>query len=331
MKFNVPTYIIFFIIFICLSMMYKKLKLNEDTNTSAYYYKMVNKYLLNNNSLGMNNKPYLWIHLHNNNTIIPEVNSRNWIDFQSRNSKELNQPYQNLTIKSIIDKCGNDFNIALIDDNSFKKILPKWCVDLNIIANPIRTHIRLLALANILNIYGGIIVPSSFVCLKSLKSLYYANINENKMFVGEFLDKTSKSCSTSNSYLPSTELMGCNSNNTEMKDFINYLEQLNSVDFVAESDFVGKTNQWLNTAVNNQQINNINGLFIGTKKACGAPIFADELVESTYVDLHEDAVGLYIPWNELIQKTSLQWFVQMSEKQVLESNTVIGKRLLVNS
>ena len=28
-----------------------------------------------------------------------------------------------MTIKSIVDKCGNSFNICLIDDNSFKMIL----------------------------------------------------------------------------------------------------------------------------------------------------------------------------------------------------------------
>ena len=105
---------IFFIILIGLSMFYKKLKLDEDINTSDYYYKMVNQYLLTDKSLGINTKPLLWIHLHNDNTIIPDVNSRFWINFKSRNTKEFNQPYQYLTIKSIIDKCGDDFNILFI-------------------------------------------------------------------------------------------------------------------------------------------------------------------------------------------------------------------------
>jgi len=327
-------YVIFFIILFGLSYFYKKLKLDEDTNTSAYYYRMVNKYLLNKNSLGGNNKPYLFIHLHADNTIIPEVNSRNWSSFKSRNSKDVNQPYQYLTIKSIIDKCGDDFNITLIDDESFKNILPKWSVNLKMIANPIRTHIRELALASLLNIYGGILVPSSFICLKSLKPLYDANINENKMFVGEFLNNTSSASNISNSannFLPSTKLMGCNADNDLMKEYIKFLEVQNSTDFVAQSDFLGKTNLWLNNAVNNNQINNINGFYIGTKKSCGKPVLIEELVGSSFVDLHDDALGLYVPWDELIERTSLQWFVRMSPQQVLESNTVIGKNLLINS
>lgn len=331
MKLNTTTkYISFFILLLVLSYFYKKLKLDEDTNTSDYYYRMVNKFLLNKNSLGINNKPFLWIHLHSDNTIIPEINSRNWISFKSRNSKDFNQPYQYLTIKSIIDKCSDDFNISLIDDESFKKIIPNWSIDLKTIANPIRSHIRELALANLLNIYGGMLVPSSFICLKSLKSLYNANINENKMFVGEFLNNTSSSSYISNSFLASSKIMGSSANNSEMKNYISFLEELNSTDFVAESDFLGKTNKWLNNAVNNDKINNIDGLYIGTKKSCGSPIIVDELVSSTYFDLHNDAFGLYIPWDELIERTSLEWFVRMSPKQILESNTIIGKHLLIS-
>ena len=327
-------YVIFFIILFGLSYFYKQLKLDEDTNTSAYYYRMVNKHLLNINSLGGNNKPYLWIHLHADNTIIPEVNSRNWISFKSRNTKDVNQPYQYLTIKSIIDKCGDDFNITLIDDESFKKIIPNWSVDLKTVANPIRTHIRELALASLLNIYGGLIVPSSFICLKSLKPLYDANINENKMFVGEFLNNTSSASNISNAannFMPSTKLIGCNANNDLMKEYIKFLEVQNSTDFGAQSDFLGKTNEWLNNAVNNNKINNIDGFYIGTKKSCGKPVLVDDLVGSAFLDLHDDAIGVYVPWDELIQRTAYQWLTRMSPQQVLESNTVIGKTLLTNS
>ena len=329
MKLDTTTkYVSFFIILFVLSYFYKKLKLDEDTNTSGYYYKMVNKYLLNKNSLGSNSKPLLWIHLHNDDTIIPEVNSRHWLSFKSRNTKDFNQPYQYLTIKSIIDKCSDDFSIHLIDDESFKKIIPNWCVNLKTIANPIRTHIRQLALANILNIYGGMFVPSSFICFKSLRPLYNANINENKMFVGEFPNNTASASYTSSSYLPSTKVMGCKANNDEMKEYIKFLEELNSTDFVAETDFLGKSNLWLDNMVNNDIINNINGFYLGTKKMCGSQVLVEELVGSANIDLHKDAIGLYVPWNELIDRTSFEWFVRMSPYQILESDTIIGKKLL---
>ena len=154
------------------------------------------------------------------------------------------------------------------------------------------------------------------------------------MFVSEFLNNTSSASNLSdslNNFLPSSKLMGCNPGNNEMKDYIKFLEQQNSTDFVAESDFLGKTNNWLNRAVIDDKINNINGFYIGTKKSSGSPVLVDDLLGSSFLDLHSDAIGLYIPWDELIMKTALQWFTKMSPEQVLKSNTVIGKHLLVNS
>ena len=324
-------YVLFFIIFIALSILYKNLKQNESTNTSEYYYKMVNNYLLTPNSLGINSKPYLWIYLHNDDTTIPDVNHRYWVSFFSRNTAEFNQPYQYLTIKSIIDKCGDDFNICLIDDLSFKKILPDWTLNLNNIANPIRTHLRLLALSTLLNIYGGMIVPSSFVCFKSLKPIYDANIGDNKMFVGEFINRTSYSSKISQDLIPTTYFMGCNAKNNIMLEFIKYQEVLNSSDFGSQMDFLGNINIWLNNAINKQLINSVDGFYIGTKKACGKPILVEELLGSSFINLHDNVYGLYIPWNELINRTALQWFVRLSPQQVLESNTVIGKYLLIGN
>jgi hypothetical protein len=48
---KIAEYVIFFIVFIVLSSIYKNLKLDENKNTSKYYYKMVNTYLLNGNNL----------------------------------------------------------------------------------------------------------------------------------------------------------------------------------------------------------------------------------------------------------------------------------------
>ena len=322
-------YILFFTFFIILSICYKKLKEEENYNSSKYYYKMINQYLLTPNSLGINSKPYLWIHLHNDNNIIPTINQRRWINFGSRNTNDFNQPYQYLTIKSIIDKCGNDFNICLIDDCSFKKILPEWKLDLNSIANPIKTHLRLLAISTLLNIYGGMIVPSSFICFKSLKSMYYENINSNKMFVGEFNNRTSSVSNISDNLIANTYFMGCKANNNNMLEFIKYQEIINSNDFTCEMDFIGKINTWLNHFIKNGNINLIDGCYLGTKNSYNKPILIEDLLGSGFINLYDDANGLYIPWNELINRTKFQWFVQLSPQEVLESNTIIGNYLLL--
>jgi hypothetical protein len=323
--------IIILIIFMALSGLYKKLKLNDDMTTNQYYHKMIDKYLLNKNALGMGNKPILWIYVHNDSPVIPEVNSRFWLNFGSRATKNFNQPYQYLTIKSIIDKCGSDFNICLIDDAAFKVLLPNWSINLQTIAIPMRVRVRLLGLASLINVYGGMLVPSSFICFQSLKDLYETCVTSNKIFVAQFQNRTCNEALQSQVVAPTPFFMGGKAGSETMSEFIHYLEIVNSKDFTAQADFLGVINQWLANAINQEKIISLDGTLIGTQKIDGRPIYVEELVGSTFIDLHPESLGLYIPWNELINRTSLQWFVRLSPEQVLTSNTVIGKHLLINN
>ena len=100
-----------------MSLMYEKYKKRESFDDESKQYELVRKYLLNHSSLAQSKKPILWIHMNY------DMNARSWSSFGSRNNDHLNQPYIFLTIKSIIDKCGSDFNICIIDDSTFGKIL----------------------------------------------------------------------------------------------------------------------------------------------------------------------------------------------------------------
>jgi hypothetical protein len=95
-------------------------------------YDLVRQYLLNDSPLYGYNKPKIWIHSKY------EYNSRVWKSFQSRSSTDLNQPYIHMTIKSIVDHCGDDFHICLIDDETFSKLIPSWDIDLTTMAEPFR-------------------------------------------------------------------------------------------------------------------------------------------------------------------------------------------------
>ena len=110
-----------------------------------------------------------------------------------------------------------------------------------------------------------------------------------------------------------------------------YLEIQNSTDFVAEMDFLGKSNQWLQDKSDKNEISLINGALLGTKNSDGKRIFTEDLIKSTFINLDDNAYGLYIPWDELISRIALAWFVRLSPEQVLESNTFIGKQLLANN
>ena len=178
--------LIFFIVFIGLSMFYKKIKSSEDTRTNSYYYAMIEKYLLNKDNLGGPLKPILWVYLQNDTPILPEVNSRFWINFGSRASTNFNQPYQKLTIQSIINNCGKDFNICLIDNSAFNILIPNWTINLKNTALPLKPHIQTIAITSLLNAYGGLLIPSSFICFKSLKGVYEEIIKDDRILVAEF-------------------------------------------------------------------------------------------------------------------------------------------------
>ena len=94
-------------------------------------------------------------------------------------------------------------------------------------------------------------------------------------------------------------------------------------------DLVGKPNIWLQNKIKTKNINIVNGQFIGTQKVCGNPVDIEDLVGSTFIELNSVAFGLYIPWAQFINRSAFQWFVQLTPREVLESDTMVGKHLLI--
>ena len=307
-------------ILLIVSVVYEKYKLHNDTEDGMQHYELVKKYLLNGSSLARSKKPIIWIHNEY------EINARNWDSFYSRNTKCLNQPYLYLTIKSIIDQCGDDFNICLIDDESFNKIIPGWTLDLEHIAKPIQDHIRTLALGKVLHTYGGMLVPSSFICFESLINTYNANLANDAPFVGEFVSRNITASHVT--FFPNPMLMGCNKECPVMEEYVHHLEILTSKDFTSAVDFTGQVSKWCYAQILNGRMNSLCGSVIGTKTDKNETVTIDLLLNSSFFRLANTAVGLYIPGNEILNRTNYEWFAKLTPQEVLESNTMIGKYML---
>lgn len=315
-------YILTVITMTLVGILYEKYKDTELSDEDARNYELVKKYLLNDSSLAQSKRPLLWIHM------AYDVNARWWPTFSSRNTNCLNQPYKYLTIKSIIDKCGNDFNICLIDDDTFSKILPGWTVNLNMVPEPIRGKIRELALARVLHAFGGMLLPNSFICFQNLINMYETNTKSDRMFVSEFIDRGSTSQQVD--FFPSTKIMGCRSGCPMMSEYIQYLENMNSTDHTAESNFLGAYGRWCYDKILKGDMNIVPGSELGVKNARGEPVTLEALMGDSYIDLPCSTVGLYIPDDEILKRTKFQWFARLSAKQALESETQIGKYLLIS-
>ena len=163
-----------------------------------------------------------------------------------------------------------------------------------------------------------------------------AKIQDDKMFVGELLhtnNVNTPECNmeTRDNYYPSTKLMGCAKESQTMKCYINMLETLISQDSTAESVFTGEIQLWLNEKVKRQGINIITSEYLGGRDNNGKLVTLDELMGSTFIEFHDSMLGIYIPDNELLLRSKYSWLSRMSSQQVLESNNVLGKYLVLAS
>jgi hypothetical protein len=70
---------------------------------------------------------------------------------------------------------------------------------------------------------------------------------------------------------------------------------------------------------------------IGTKTVDGKPVIIEELLGEEDMDFNKEAYGIYIPEDQILNRLAYQWFARLSPRQVLTSNTVVGKYLLLSN
>ena len=321
MKSFTNLFILFFIL-IVVGIFYRtydnKLKREEEGDT----YEAIQKYLLDGDTLGKSKKPILWIH-------VPyEYNSRNWLSFGSRSSFDLNQPYLYLTVRSIIKNCDESFTICIIDDTSFKKLIPGWNVNMTTISDPILSNMRMLGMMKLLYIYGGMFCPLSFVCLKDLNSLYLKGTRGEKMFVCETVDRNVTS--TDVDFYPNLSFCGAPKECETVRELCNFIQRTASHDYTADVRFLGDYDKWCKQKIESGRMNLIEGVEIGTKTIDERQVIIDDLMSNSYLDLYQGTYGILIPADEILNRKKFEWFARLSPKQVLESDTIIGNYILLS-
>lgn len=322
MNSSINLFILLFIL-IGVGILYKRYEDKWKMQDIEEDYGMIQQYLLDDVTLVKSKKPILWIH-------VPyEYNSRKWLNFGSRSSFDLNQPYLYLTVKSILNQCSNSFTICIIDDNSFTKLIPGWSIDMTIISSPIVENIRKMGLMKLLYIYGGLLCPISFLCMKDLMGLYLEGTADGKMFLCEINDKNVTSSTFD--YYPSISFCGAPRHNETVSKLIDFMQRTSSRDYTADSKFSGDFDRWCEARIRMKQINIIDGSKIGIKSLDDTPIKLENLMSSQYLKLYPGTYGILIPSDEILNRVQYEWFARMSAKQVLESDTIIGNYLLLSN
>lgn len=281
---------------------------------------LVKKYLLNDEMIY--GKPNLWIHVNY------EKNARNWKSFFSRNSKQLNKPYINTCIESIIKYNSDSFNIFVINDETFSKLLEDWDIIIDNVPYPIKEHARKLGICKLLYNFGGINVPSSFLSTCSLMELYKEGIRGNKMFCVENVNESITHFESE--FLPDDIMLGCNKFCERMKYLCDFVNNVMKNDYTNESKIKGLYRKWLKLEVDNFKINVVNGRLIGVKDVENRYIGIEDLLGEKVVKFDKNKSGIYINEKNIENRIKYGWFNRLSKEQLFESNTVIGKQMLLS-
>lgn len=292
------TFVVLAIFGILARFMYLQHKEQEALYESHNHYLLVAQYYIGTTSMHKR-KPILWIHTQT------DVNARHWESFGSRNTRKLNQPYLFITMKSIYDQCKDSFNICVINDDSFHHLLTDWDESLG----------RTIGLAKLLYVYGGLVVPQSFLCVQDLLPF-----SKHDLFVAEgFTTSTART-----KFAPNTAFMACKRNAPVMNTFILLLERIHKQQSNQHrfQDTVGK---WLR-----KHAFVLDGVKIGIKRTDGDPVTVGDLLGTTHIPISSNVYGLLLPQQDLLDRTKYNWFARMSVDQILNSDMMVARYILAS-
>ena len=124
--------------------------------------------------------------------------------------------------------------------------------------------------------------------------------------------------------------MACRRESAAMKEFSNHLENLNSTNYTSSYDFLDLANNWCEAQIKTGKVIIIPSKQLGINDDDNRLICLDRLMSNKYIKLCSSVYGLYIPQDELLKRTAYNWFVYLPMQEVLVSDTLIGKYLLIS-
>jgi hypothetical protein len=325
---NVGRYTLTLALLLIVAVLYEKYKAAEKRDDPDSDYHIVRKYLLGGQGESKPGLPVIWIHAGD------EINARWWPTFGSRNTRCLNQPYEFITVASIVSACRSDFSVCVVHDRDLLDLVPGWTVELDRVAEPIRGNMRRLALARLLQARGGLLVPSTFLAFRSLKPIYdSACAAPGGMVACELRAEMGRGPPAGqpakHMRYPRPRFMGCEAGSEAMGEYAALLESINGDDYTAESAFLGQEAKWCRRAAARGRIATVPPELLGVEDASGKRVDIERLMASSYIPLCASAFGLYVPGDELRRRTAYGWFARQSSLQAMGSDTALGKYLLV--
>jgi hypothetical protein len=173
---------------------------------------------------------------------------------------------------------------------------------------------RDIALATILHIYGGFLIPSAFICFQDMRSLYDAHLQKANVVMGEL--RTVSSLAAEKQYSPSTKLMGCRKFDPVMKEYMEHLMVINHQDQTQDMDFTGETTRWwmAKQAATPTAVSLIPAEELGVKTTTNKPVLIEELLADRDVPLSPTTAGIYIPEQDILPLSIMCLVLQIFQR-----------------
>ena len=146
------------------------------------------------------------------------------------------------------------------------------------------------------------------------------------MFVCENID--TNITSTSNIFYPDARFMGAKKENVVMKQYIDFITRIISVDYTSQSEFLGDFNRWCNKN-NEHGLRIIPGTDVGTKTLDENAIIIDDLLSEQYIHFYPKMYGIWIPADQILKRTKFEWFARMSPDQIFQGNFILAKYIVL--
>jgi hypothetical protein len=198
---------------------------------------------------------------------------------------------------------------------------------MSLLADPVKSYVRQMALAKLIYTYGGLNVPISFLCFRDLIGLYNKGTNDNTMFVCENYD--TNITSTNKLFYPNVGFMGAKKENDTVLELINYIQQTISQDYTDQVNFLGDFDKWCNQRVVKGTVCLIPGTDIGTRTIDDEPVTVDTLLGEEYIHFYGKMYGIWVPDKDILKRRHYEWFARMSPEQIFQSHFILAKYIVL--
>jgi hypothetical protein len=313
------TLMIILVVLLLISLIFGILYSNNMISTNPF----LDKHLLKS---GLN-KPVIWLYYDTS-----DVNSRNYMDFGARSYRALNMPFLNLCYETIVKQNKDKYRIEVIGGLSgVAELLGGWDAlppGLRDPISPVNEAELNFIRAAILYKYGGLWLSPYTICLKPFNTLPKDKI----VFFGTDAEETYSG--NEGTPVPGFRCIWAPSSNMDIfKEWYNIcysrIAQKRGGDQIrgdAKWDWIQLTDKF---SKNNILIDVHAELM---RKKSGKRIQLEDLLATGHsgnlpFNINFYSIYVPIPWTELRDREFYGWFLRMSEKQIMNSDTSI-KHLL---